>query len=544
MADITVYFRDGGSHTYRNVPDDVNKDAAMARAKKDFADKEISDIEKLSETLTKPQVDYGQMSGSEVATRALMNLPSSAMQYGADIVQAITSPIQTARNILDIGAGALQNVLPESLVQAVGEEPVSRQKAAQVGEFYKQRYGSMPGFKEAVATDPAGVLADVATVATGGAALAPKMAGPLSTVAKFTEPTSLAVQGVRALGKGVEKVVTPALGVKTGVGSVPLREAYQAGRAGGKEAQAFRENITAAVPYENVLSDMRANLQSLATQRNQAYMTNMNRIKSDKSVLSFKGIDDALSQGMDVVSYKGKIVSPKAAQKLGEVRQIIDEWKTYDPADFHTPEGLDKLKQRVGDVLEDIPFENKEARKAVGGVYNSIKSEISKQAPTYAKTMKAYWEGSELIKEAEKSLSLGNKASVDTAMRKLQSLMRDNVNTNWGQRRKTAEAVQQAGGRNVMPALAGQALSEAAPRGIQRTTAGVTPFITGSAGYNITGDPVLSGMLVGADIAASSPRLVGEAYYGAGRARGLLDELPVEYWTIPNLLYQSQQPKE
>lgn len=552
MANISVFFSDGSSHTYDEVPDDVSREDAIARAKKDFPDKQISDIEKLGTAAQKrPSINYENMPASEVATRALINLPQSAVQYGKGIVEAVTSPIQTARNIVDIGAGALQNMLPESLVQAIGEEPVSRQKASQVGEFYKQRYGSIPGFKQAISTDPVGVLADVATVATGGAMAAsksPQVSSVLSNVAKFTEPTSLAVQGVRALGKGAEKVVTPSIGVKTGVGTVPLRQAYESGKEGGEAAKSFRENITGQVPFENVLSDMRSNLDSLGKQRMAAYKANMQRIKADTTVLNFNGIDSALNQGQNVVSYKGQVKAPSAAAKLDEVRQIVDDWKNLDPVDFHTPEGLDALKQRVGDVLESIPFENKTARKVVGDVYTSIKSEISKQAPTYAKTMQAYWEATELMKEAEKALSLGKKASADTAMRKLQSLMRDNVNTNWGQRRKTAEALQQAGGKNVMPALAGQALSDASPRGVQRATSGISPFVTGGAGFQMTGDPLLGGLIAGADIAASSPRLMGEAYYGAGRARGLLDDmtnaLPVEYYTIPNLMFQSQQPKE
>jgi hypothetical protein len=49
--------------------------------------------------------------------------------------------------------------------------------------------------------------------------------------------------------------------------------------------------------------------------------------------------------------------------------------------------------------------------------------------------------------------------------------------------------------------------------------------------------------------AASSPRLVGEAAYGAGRvAKGLLDvqnRMPnIDYPTMFNLLYQAGQPRK
>ena len=53
------------------------------------------------------------------------------------------------------GAGALQNILPESLVRC-GRDKASRNVADTVGQHHKGRYGSVEGFKEAIATDPAG----------------------------------------------------------------------------------------------------------------------------------------------------------------------------------------------------------------------------------------------------------------------------------------------------------------------------------------------------------------------------------------------------
>ncbi len=194
---------------------------------------------------------------------------------------------------------------------------------------------------------------------------------------------------------------------------------------------------------------------------------------------------------------------------------LTDAWKQLDPVEFHTPEGLDKLKQKVGAILEDIPFEQKTALTAVNEVYNGIKNEIKKQAPTYAKTMQAYSEATDLIREIERTLSQGKNASVDTQMRKLQSVMRNNVNTNYGQRMSLVKQLEEAGGRQMMPALAGQALSNYAPRGLQGASSIPTALLAGS----LFGTP-----LAGASLATSSPRLMGEAAYGAGRvAKGLLD---------------------
>ena len=45
MADITVTFDDGSSHVYRNAPENLTKDDALARIAKDFAGKQVTGLE-------------------------------------------------------------------------------------------------------------------------------------------------------------------------------------------------------------------------------------------------------------------------------------------------------------------------------------------------------------------------------------------------------------------------------------------------------------------------------------------------------------------
>lgn len=477
----------------------------------------------------------------DVPLETVKNLGPSAANMVGDIYQAVTSPVQTTKSVLDLGAGMLQNLLPESLVQLIGEDKASRQVAGQVGQFYKQRYGTEEGFKQALAKDPAGVMADLSTILTGGAAIAPKaVSAPLKAAASMVDPLQLAAKGAGKAFDVTSGLTKQALGLTTGVGSEAIGEAYKAGKAGGEAGAAFKANLMGRVDPVEVLNAAKQNVAELGRQRQSAYRANMQNIKGDKSVLNFDGIDKALDSAVSKVSYKGKVTKEAAAQKLSDVQSKIDEWKSLDPAEFHTPEGLDALKQSIGETLESIPFESAQQRMVVGDVYNAVKNEIVKQAPTYAKTMKAYSQASDQIKEIERALSLGKKASVDTAMRKLQSLMRNNVQTNYGQRLKLAKQLEEAGGNQLMPALAGQALSEVSPRGLQRATS--VPTSLGA--FSVGGLPaaIVYGL-------ASSPRVVGGAAYGAGAtARGLLDvqrRLPeLDYPTMFNLLYQSQQPKD
>lgn len=364
----------------------------------------------------------------------------------------------------------------------------------------------------------------------GAAQLATRVAGGAATggaSAALLNPDEVGTGmmiggGIPIAGKliqGAGKLAKTAIGGTTGVGEEALTQAFQAGKAGGKAAQDFTGAMRGTSNMDDVLQMAKQNLDAMGQQKQAAYRQGMAGVKADKTVLNLSNVDQAVNDAIGMATYKGQIKNEKAAQALSQIKGEIDNWKSLDPAEFHTPEGLDALKQKIGGILEEIPFEQKTARTAAGKVYDSIKSEISQQAPEYSKVMKGYSEASETIKEIEKALSLGQKASADTAMRKLQSLMRNNVNTNYGQRAQLAEALQQAGGQDFMPALAGQALNDVMPRGIQRAGVG-----TGGAGLALTGNiPAAIGLG-----AISSPRLMGETFYAAGKASNAINPALIE----------------
>lgn len=497
-------------------------------------------IEKFGGQVQQPK----EMGVGEMLGQAAYNLPSSTMRVLKETAQAITNPIESAKTVLDLGAGLLQNTLPESVVQFVGEDKKSRDLARNVGQFYADRYGSVEAAKQAFAQDPAGVLADASTVlGVGGAALPGKVGAVVSKTGRMVDPLNVAAKATTSTANLAGKLASESLGVTTGAGGESIRQAFKAGQAGGEKAKQFRENISGNVEMTDALDSAKQALANMQAEKQRVYRVDMASVNKDKNILSFEDVDNSLRAANERVKYKGQVKNKAAADKVAEVQKKIDDWKSLDPNEFHTPEGLDALKQSIGDTLESIPFEQKNARAVVGGVYNSIKSTISKQAPTYEKVMRDYQNASESIKEIERSLSLGKKASADTAMRKLQSLMRDNVNTNYGQRVKLAKMLEESGGSEFMPALAGQSLQKITPRGIQ---GGLAPV--GQIGaYSVGGLPAAAGLA-----AVSSPRLVGEAAYGTGlltrpvakQAGAVAEVLSNEdIQRLANLMYQTQQPK-
>ena len=90
-------------------------------------------------------------------------------------------------------------------------------------------------------------------------------------------------------------------------------------------------------------------------------------------------------------------------------------------------------------------------------------------------------------------------------MRKLLSITRDNVSTNFGNRANLVRALEEQGGADIMTRAAGHQMQTIAPRGLQR--------LAGSANLAsaLYGNPV--SMMT---LPMQSPRLVGEVAHGAG----------------------------
>lgn len=320
-----------------------------------------------------------------------------------------------------------------------------------------------------------------------------------------------AVKIAGELGKATGSVVKNAIGSTTGTSAETLSAAYQAGKRGSQD---FINNMRGNAEFDDVVDAAKSGLAKMRQARAEQYRSGMVDISKDKTVIDFSPIEDAVKKIKSIGNYKGVQINKNASGVVDEIEQTVSNWKSLNPAEYHTPEGLDALKRAIGDIRDTTQF-GTSARKAVDEVYNSIKSEISSQAPTYSRVMKDYSSASNTLDEITKSLSLGDKASKDTAIRKLQSLMRNNAQTNYGNRLSLAKQLEEAGNVNITDSIAGQAMNTWAPRGMvgAMQKAGAAG-LAGASFYN----PAL---LAGAAVAPfASPRLMGESAYLLGRMSG------------------------
>lgn len=445
---------------------------------------------------------------SEVPLEALSNLPSSTYNLVTTLVEAVASPVDTAKAIGNVMYGGLQKALPDGAERFIGKDRESINAFNSLAEFYAGRYGSVEGFKRAVAEDPAGILADFASVLTGVGAGA-RVAGAGATAQKISkfasaiEPVTATAKAAGALGG---RAVSGVLGRTTGVGASPVVEAFKAGVEGGERGAGFKQAMRSG-NIEPVLEAAKQNLNALKEKRSQQYAAGMANVAESTTPLSFKGIYAALDSARGRYKYIDEVVDDTALAAVDEAYKKVNHWSGLPPELYHTPIGMDQLKRQIYAISDKLPLEQQNARAAISDVYNAVKSDIASQAPIYNQVMKGYTEASELISEIERTL-LNPKATVDTQLRKLASVMRNNVNTNFGQRQKLIDELE--GQPNALRApLAGAAMSDAVPRGIQGATMGLTSL----GAYGVGGLPYVAG-----SAAISSPRVVGEATYAAGRA--------------------------
>jgi hypothetical protein len=463
-----------------------------------------------------------------LALQTLSNIIPSAKQLGSDIAQPFMHPIQTAKSIGDLGSSIVNLIKP-------GEQG-NEQLARDVGTFFADRYGGLENLKKTMATDPMGLLSDVSIVLTGGATLVPKLAGTtgkIGNIASKVGKVADAIDPVSGTLKLGGKTITGAgllgknfLGATTGVGTEAISQAFKSGKKGGEAQTKFIENIRGKVQPENVVQDAVNVLKGMGDTRLAKYSKNKNLLKLDEIKIDFNKVLDEINKFEKEITYQGVTeLGEEATKKLAKIRKHISDWQS-NPS-LHNAKGMDVLKRKIDSEFPGLGA-SRDAGMVVTKIRNIVKNQIVKQAPDYAKVMNAYEDAIKLEQKLMKELSMGNKASASATLKKLQSAMRDEVNTNFGSRLDAIKTLESVDDVLLLPQLAGQSLRSIFPRGIGRALAG------GGGALTIGGliDPIT---LV-TSLTASSPRIVGEAVNKAGMISRPFSALANANSKLPSLL--------
>jgi len=496
---------------------------------------------KLSASQTTTPASSGEF--GETGGGAALGRPINRGQLN---VQQAPRPLESAmaaftKSLIDVPVGAAQlatggNVGTQT-AQNFAQEAAPYQEANPMSYFGGQVAGAVApaaGITKSIGMIPSMAKAtplvqNVAGAVTQGA-LMPEQSGTTGLdfyTQKAKEVPLNALLGtipsaVSAGGKAIASGLRRGLGMTTGAGEEAIGQAFQAGKTGN---QTFLQNLKGEVPTAEVLDQAKEALANIRATRMAGYKEGIKTTMPNQEIVAGKALPipmkrldfEPITSKLDETIQSLKVETPTTSKfkigkeelsKVKELESIVGEWKK-DPT-LHTAEGLDALKQRLDALYPESPMQ-RQAQRAITSVRNAVKDTIVSQDKNYAKTMKAYEESLTMEREIERALSLGDRASADTAIRKLQSLTRNNANTSFAYRKELANALKTQGGEDLMPALSGQALSSWTPRGLagQGTALGI-----GATGA-LTVNPGAAALLP-----LTSPRTVGLGAYGMGKIAG------------------------
>jgi hypothetical protein len=516
MAKYSVRHSSGKVITLEG-PENANPEEIKQAAARLYQQQQRQQTEPDEAAQTEPEVDYGEMRVDQVLSQAGRNLPASSARLIGDLFQAVTSPIDTVTSLSQVIGGGLRKGLRNLGVDMDGR-PDSEQMFDSVVDGMAEKYGTADGFKKALATDPASILADLSVLVTGGASAVAKtavtgsktanVAKTVANVAPKLDPVALVAP---VIGKGVTKtvgVVAPAVASFTsGVGRKSIEKAYESGVEGGSALKQFRDNMKGADP-QLILDDALANLEKLRQKKNADYNAGMKEVSASGVKVMYNRIDYVLSQ----VTKEANLLSDGS---MDTINALLAKVKQSKGMGYNTVMEMDDLKQAIKEI-GDAASTNA-GQVFAEKVRKSVVKAIDDVAPDYSKVMESYGEAAEAMKDLKKTLSLesGGKTNPDTALRKLLSIMRDNVQTNYGRRVTLAEELESIGGNEFINKIAGQDMASLTPKGMLGRILG-----GGAVGYGAaTGG--LGGLLTPGAIPAAalaSPRLVGEAAQLTGQA--------------------------
>ena len=544
-------------------PAGASQEEVISRAKQLYLDKVKAKRQQ------EPERDY---TAGESAVEGVTNLPASTFNLGKDLLTMLVNPIDTAKSVGDLAQGialtdndpnntkrlfgttyrekqqakwqkegkdwlakaqayeqqgnkkAQLNALKKSLEYSQKFEKLSG-TANQLGAYFKKKYGGWEEIKRTFAEDPASLLLDLSAVFSGGATLAPKLAkvadaiNPITQTANLTKKASTPIAAAvdtLTTGSGVDAVKNA---VKAGAKSVtaPISNIYNMAKGNTAKGNPFEgtnsfvKSMRESSGYgiDDMLSKAKGNLTDMKIAKNKQYTDDMAKLSTDKTQLAFDGVVQALKSAKESfgMSRSGVVKNEEVMNMLRRMEDKIDEFRKKGA---RTPADFDDMKQSLQGMF-DVKSSDSQILTAGSSVVRAVGDDIAKQAPAYRKTMADYGEASGLVKEIEKSLSLNNRASADTAIRKLTSVMRNNVNTNYGARGNLAKMLSDSGKSvDLLERITGSAFSSYMPKGFRSAAVGLGG--TGGAALGVVSIPTVMGLL-----ATQSPRIIGELLYKIGQ---------------------------
>ena len=456
------------------------------------------------------------LSAGDVAVGALENFIPSTLNMAVDTVRALTIDApETLEGIIGVIGGAT----------GLSEDTETWDA---VRDYYVGRYGSAEGFKRALMTDPAGILADIAGIATLGGTTVAKTLGTVGRVTRigqlanaarkaegFTAAASaldpLAIAGRTTAGAAnlAGKVASAtATGVPAGIAGVPtavVRRAVDAGRRGSTE---FTDYLTGSGDANNIVNQLKTSVSELFAQRSADYQLARSQLNLNETV-PFALIDDALIRTETMGRFRDVPPTRRAPEAWTKARDLVNEFRTRG---YNDVESVDAMKQQLGELRDSYAYGTPEHR-VVSDIYNGVRGAITEAAPQYANMMQDYSTASAALDDVIATLAT-NSASPDVVLGKL----RRQIGGNTPRGTTVIDLLEGTqSGAGISDRVAGLALASDDPSrfaNLGSTGAGAIGLATGNPAAAIPATMVNS----------ITPRGVGQFAYDTGRRANAVSE--------------------
>lgn len=377
---------------------------------------------------------------SDVPGEALANVGTSAVNFYKGLVTAITNPVQTATGILDVGAGALQKLLPKDLVDLVNQidtNPEASKRAVDmanaVGGMFKDRYGSVDALKNTLATDPVGAAADLSTLFTGGAGatarIAPTASKVMGVAAKYTNPlapvTAAANYGLALGAKGAGNVVDAMAGERAAnrAGNIVRNALTEEGRSPQNlaAAQNALANAQPSMTVRQALADVTSPQVQYLGETVQAKTAPGRKlsIEAAQEADRMARLQGATPDLRSAEAMRGNVsgplytaaTQPTTAINVLPLTQQIDGLLAANPGNTKLVSALNQVKtgleastdaQQVSSVLDNLKdlISNKDNKFIVKNLTN-VKSTIEQALPGYQKAQQVFAAASPPVNQAK-----------------------------------------------------------------------------------------------------------------------------------------------
>jgi polyhydroxyalkanoate synthesis regulator phasin len=294
----------------------------------------------------------------ETLFRATKNAPASVGRMLKDMIVAVSHPIETGKAVGNLAIGTGQKLIP-------GEQKKEKYPEA-VLQSLLDRYGSFENFQETVATDPAGVATDIASLLLGsGAAI--RGAGTAANLDRLVG----AGRTIQKAGATVEPL--GAVGRMAGKTGQKL--------IGGRPNKMYRS----AAKFSTVLPEKQKRKMAETALDNEIMPTEkgMNRLQGKIDALNEKIVNK-----IDNLTTSGETVdSEKIFKYLDDLRQQTN--LSDDPN--KNLKAINRIEQSIRDGIERQGSRNltpQELQKLKQRLYRGARYENRPRAPEFADTTK------------------------------------------------------------------------------------------------------------------------------------------------------------